>query len=224
MSELPKLPRNLSIDDPESCKHLLLLNHASKCNRKNQACELQHCEKMKQVLHHLEGCNIRNDCPVVHCSSSRQLLFHWKICRNDFCLLCSSVRLVERQTATNVTNEPEIAEKSSSFLSNLSVGNERDGVSETNPASQKDWRHSVTPELRNHLILKLVRAILPTTEPETMNDPRISNLIPNARQIEGNVFRLANSRSEYYHLLAGEIYKIETDISKIRKRIDAQRE
>ncbi|KTF84569.1 hypothetical protein cypCar_00020575 [Cyprinus carpio] len=242
--------------DPEKRKliqqQLVLLLHAHKCQRREQAngdvraCALPHCRTMKNVLNHMTHCQAGKSCQVAHCASSRQIISHWKNCTRHDCPVClplknaSDKRNQQRGGQMNPIGVPTSDQAkllsdgtmSSTLNPNNqlmpdgpplgSMGNLPTAAPLSATGVRKAWHEHVTQDLRNHLVHKLL-AIFPTPDPAALKDRRMENLVAYARKVEGDMYESANSRDEYYHFLAEKIYKIQKELEeKRRSRLQKQ--
>jgi E1A/CREB-binding protein len=192
-------------------KQLVLLLHAHKCQQREKqiingetrtsTCALPHCSTMKNVLQHMTKCNDHKTCPVAHCVTSRQIILHWKQCNNPQCPICQPLKTpaaIKNQTANN--NNPSTGSTPATAIIN------------------KDWQRRVTQEMRNHLVQKIITALIPITDTGTMRDKRIINLANYARRVESETFEIANNQEEYFHKLAEKIYKIQKELEDRREK------
>jgi hypothetical protein len=72
--------------------------------------------------------------------------------------------------------------------------------------------------MRNHLVQKIITALIPITDTGAMRDKRIINLANYARRVESETFEIANNQEEYFHKLAEKIYKIQKELEDRREK------
>ncbi|CAF3311699.1 unnamed protein product [Rotaria socialis] len=209
-------------------KQLVLLLHAHKCQQREKqtvngetthpsTCTLPHCSTMKSVLQHMTKCNDHKTCTIPHCVTSRQIILHWKQCNNSQCPICQPLKTPSTLAKLNQTTNSNSASVSStnsntniSFTSNANVTNDR--------SLNKDWQRRVTSEMRNHLVQKIITALIPITDTGAVRDKRIINLANYARRVENDTFEVASNQEEYFHKLAEKIYKIQKELEDRREK------
>ncbi|CAF5213554.1 unnamed protein product [Rotaria magnacalcarata] len=72
--------------------------------------------------------------------------------------------------------------------------------------------------MRNHLVQKIITALIPITDTGAMRDKRIINLANYARRVESETFEIATNQEEYFHKLAEKIYKIQKELEERREK------
>ncbi len=194
-------------------KQLVLLLHAHKCQQREKqtingetrpsTCTLPHCSTMKNVLQHMTKCNDHKACPVAHCVTSRQIILHWKQCNNPQCPICQPLKTPSTLNKLNQTTNNN---------------NNNNPINPTNATINKEWQRRVTQEMRNHLVQKIITALIPITDTGAMRDKRIINLANYARRVESETFEIANNQEEYFHKLAEKIYKIQKELEDRREK------
>ncbi|CAF1240006.1 unnamed protein product [Rotaria sp. Silwood1] len=187
-------------------KQLVLLLHAYKCQqRENQTindetihpstCTLPHCGTMKNVLQHMTQCNDHKTCTIPHCVTSRQIILHWKQCNNSQCSICQPFKTPSTLAVLNQT------------INNININ-----ATDVPITINKEWQRRVTQEMRQHLVQKIITALIPIINTGTSHDIRIINLANYARRIENETFEIADSLEEYFYKLAEKIYKLQKEL------------
>lgn len=89
-------------------------------------------------------------------------------------------------------------------------------------SSTKDWHSSITHDLRSHLIDEIVQTILPTANQSTKPDERLHDFITFTQKTEEEMYEMANSKTEYYYLLANKVYELQNRLKERRLKRKAE--
>ncbi|GLV35456.1 nejire [Carabus blaptoides fortunei] len=79
----------------------------------------------------------------------------------------------------------------------------------------KDWHQTVAPDFRKRMIKNLVDAMSSSVNPFNDEEQYNKALLINAGIIEAEKFYKAESRADYYHLIAKSIYESHQAVEKL---------
>lgn len=88
-------------------------------------------------------------------------------------------------------------------------------VQALNMADTKDWHKTITRDHRSFLLQKLLQTQSPMPDP---SDRRIQNLILHIRRVEGRMFEVANTKSEYYQLWVKRVERLRRGLEERRSK------
>ena len=89
----------------------------------------------------------------------------------------------------------------------------------------KQWHLTVSSEMRNQLLLKLIKSILTDFDPRTEveMDQRMQKVVCYMRKIEKEMYTVATSREHYYEMVAKKIIAIQKELEEKRQnRLQSQ--
>lgn len=88
----------------------------------------------------------------------------------------------------------------------------------SNKIAVQHWHKSISKDLRIYFVRKIVKAIFPTTDPCALMDKNYLNLVAYAKKVEGDIYKMAPSRAEYFRLLIEKIYKNQKELKEKRRK------
>lgn len=91
-------------------------------------------------------------------------------------------------------------------------------VQTSNVCDTNCWHTSISKDLRDHLVHKIVQAIFPEPDPAAVLDRRMEDLVRCAIKIESVAFESASSRPEYYQFLAEKVLEVQKEQRKRREK------
>lgn len=163
-----------------------------------------------------------NECTRSVCETLKEILNHMiDDFQNESSNCCQHYGQQQQQQAGTENSSGYATLESSSSSSTMNDQNSE--LQASMVSSTKGWHNTITHELRNHLVDKLIQAILPTSDQSTTFDEQMHNFITYAQKTEEDIYEMADSKTEYYYLLANKIYEIQNGLKERRQKRLAER-
>lgn len=88
-----------------------------------------------------------------------------------------------------------------------------DAGSNSNSNNTTNGAKNITARIRKHLVKRIIAVILsPLKDEKSLNELNMVELIRYGKLIENRIHTKSHSKDEYFHLIAGYIYKIQKSI------------
>lgn len=114
----------------------------------------------------------------------------------------------------NERDNKQPQQKNAFESSSSHFGNVSERVS--NVPRPNDWHHFITHDLRSHLIEKQIAEMFPIHY--RGSDEHICHVVEYTKKCESDIFKMANSKIEYYYLLSNKICQIQNELKVKREQ------